>query len=105
MIRAMIDRLAHEPSDYSPDGHAARLARVMLDELAEMPRQRLNLPVSGDSRIRAIADALTAAPSDRAQFVEFGGKVLGPMVKRIAPDADAVSVVTMDDIEGLLAKL
>ena len=40
-----------------------------------------------------------------AQFVEFGGKVLGPMVKRIAPDADAVSVVTMDDIEGLLAKL
>lgn len=24
MIRAMIDRLAHEPSDYSPDGHAAR---------------------------------------------------------------------------------
>jgi [acyl-carrier-protein] S-malonyltransferase len=40
-----------------------------------------------------------------SNFVEFGGKVLGPMVKRIAPDADAVSVVTMDDIEGLLAKL
>ena len=39
------------------------------------------------------------------QCVEFGGKVLGPMVKRIAPDVDAVSVVTMDDIEGLLAKL
>ena len=34
-----------------------------------------------------------------------GGKVLGPMVKRIAPDVEAVSVVTMDDIEGLLAKL
>jgi len=35
-------------------------------------------------------------------FVEFGGKVLAPMVKRIAPDADAVSVVTMDDLENLL---
>ena len=25
-------------------------------------------------------------------FVEFGGKVLGPMVKRIAPDANVTSV-------------
>lgn len=37
-----------------------------------------------------------------AGFVELGGKVLGPMVKRIAPDAAAASVVTMDDIEALL---
>lgn len=36
------------------------------------------------------------------QFVEFGGKVLSPMVKRIAPDVAAISVVTMDDIEDLL---
>ena len=39
------------------------------------------------------------------EFVEFGGKVLSPMVKRIAPDANAVSVVSMDDIEGLLKAL
>jgi [acyl-carrier-protein] S-malonyltransferase len=38
-------------------------------------------------------------------FVEFGGKVLGPMVKRTAPDAAATSVVTMNDIEGFLARL
>ncbi|MGK6319725.1 ACP S-malonyltransferase [Sphingomonas sp. DT-204] len=34
-------------------------------------------------------------------FVELGGKVLGAMVKRIAPDAVVTSVITMDDIEGL----
>ncbi|RYD56164.1 MAG: [acyl-carrier-protein] S-malonyltransferase [Sphingomonadales bacterium] len=34
-------------------------------------------------------------------FVELGGKVLGGMVKRIAPDAAVTSVVTMDDIEAL----
>lgn len=34
-------------------------------------------------------------------FVELGGKVLGAMVKRIAPDATVTSVVTMDDIEAL----
>jgi [acyl-carrier-protein] S-malonyltransferase len=38
-------------------------------------------------------------------FVELGGKVLGPMVKRIAPDATVTSVITMDDIEALLGRL
>ncbi len=38
-------------------------------------------------------------------FVEFGGKVLAPMVKRSAPDATTTSVISMDDIEALLAKL
>jgi [acyl-carrier-protein] S-malonyltransferase len=35
------------------------------------------------------------------EFVELGGKVLCPMVKRIAPDATVTSVVTMEDIEAL----
>ncbi|WP_315760142.1 ACP S-malonyltransferase [Sphingomonas sp. Y38-1Y] len=35
-------------------------------------------------------------------FVELGGKVLGPMVKRTAPDATTASVIGMDDIEALL---
>ena len=35
------------------------------------------------------------------EFVEIGGKVLGPMVKRIAPDAKVTSVVTMEDVEAL----
>ena len=39
------------------------------------------------------------------EFVEFGGKVLSPMVKRIAPDAQAVSIVSMDDLEALLKGL
>ena len=38
-------------------------------------------------------------------FVEFGGKVLGPMVKRIAPDATVTSVVTPDDIDALVKAL
>jgi len=38
-------------------------------------------------------------------FVEFGGKVLAPMVKRIAPDATITSVISMDDIEALLKSI
>ena len=39
-------------------------------------------------------------------FVEFGGKVLSPMVKRSASgEVETVSVISMDDIEALLKTL
>lgn len=39
------------------------------------------------------------------EFVEIGGKVLGAMVKRIAPDAKVNSVVTIEDIEVLAKEI
>jgi [acyl-carrier-protein] S-malonyltransferase len=39
------------------------------------------------------------------EFVEVGGKVLGAMVKRIAPDAKVTSVVTIEDVEALAKEL
>ena len=39
------------------------------------------------------------------EFVEIGGKVLGPMVKRIAPDVRVTSVVTIEDIEALAKEI
>ena len=39
------------------------------------------------------------------EFVELGGKVLGPMVKRIAPEAKMTSVVTIEDIEAIAREL
>lgn len=57
--------------------------------------------VTGRVRWRESVIAMEAAGV--AQFVEFGGKVLGPMVKRSAAgEVEATSVISMDDIEGLL---
>lgn len=39
------------------------------------------------------------------EFVELGGKVLGPMVKRIAPDAKVTSVMSIADIEALAKEI
>ncbi len=75
MIREMIDRLARAGADYLADSHPARIARVVLDELAEMPRERFNLPISGNPKIRAIADALTAEPSDRSTLSDWAKRV------------------------------
>ncbi len=59
--------------------------------------------VTGTVRWRESVEAMFAAGV--TEFVEFGGKVLGPMVKRIAPDATATSVVSMADIEALAKTL
>jgi [acyl-carrier-protein] S-malonyltransferase len=59
--------------------------------------------VTGTVRWRESVEAMTSAGV--TEFVEFGGKVLGPMVKRISPDAVTRSVVSMDDIEALIAVL
>jgi [acyl-carrier-protein] S-malonyltransferase len=39
------------------------------------------------------------------EFVEVGGKVLGSMVKRIVPDAQVTSVVTIEDVEALAKEI
>ena len=56
-------------------------------------------------RVRWRESIAAMAEGGVVQFVEFGGKVLAPMVKRTVPDVTVASVVAMDDIEGLLAGL
>jgi len=59
--------------------------------------------VTGTVRWRESIAAMAAAGV--THFVELGGKVLAPMVKRIVPDADAISVVSMADVEAFAASL
>ncbi len=66
-------------------------------------RQLLVEQVTGMVRWRESVLAMLEAGV--THFVEFGGKVLAPMVKRIAPDARATSVVTMDDVEALVKEI
>jgi [acyl-carrier-protein] S-malonyltransferase len=66
-------------------------------------RARLVEQVTGRVRWRESVSAMWDAGV--TDFIEVGGKVLGPMVKRIAPDATVTSIVTMDDIEKALTAL
>jgi [acyl-carrier-protein] S-malonyltransferase len=63
-------------------------------------RRLLVEQVTGIVRWRESILAMHAAGV--TQFVELGGKVLVPMIKRITPDVDSSSVVAMDEIEALL---
>ncbi|HEY0414432.1 MAG TPA: ACP S-malonyltransferase [Allosphingosinicella sp.] len=75
----------------APVTDPAEIRRLLVDQVTFMVRWR--------ESVAAMAEAGVT------HFVEFGGKVLGPMVKRIAPDAQVTSVVTMDDIDALVKEI
>jgi [acyl-carrier-protein] S-malonyltransferase len=80
----------------------ANVTAAPVEDPAEI-RRLLVEQVTGMVRWRESVAAMAGAGVDH--FVELGGKVLGPMVKRIAPDARVTSVVTMDDIEALVKEI
>lgn len=69
----------------------------------ERIRELLVEQVTGMVRWRESVAEMSAAGV--VEFVEIGGKVLGAMVKRIAPDAKITSVVTMEDVDALAREI
>jgi len=66
-------------------------------------RDQLVAQVTGMVRWRESVANMAEAGVD--EFVEIGGKVLGSMVKRIAPEAKITSVVTIEDVESLAKEI
>jgi [acyl-carrier-protein] S-malonyltransferase len=66
-------------------------------------RRLLVVQVTGTVRWRESVLAMQAAGVTR--MVELGGRVLGPMVKRIAPDIQNLAVTRPEDIEAVLKAL
>ena len=85
--------------------HVPLYANVTAAPVANSDTIRAHLveQVTGMVRWRESVANMAAAGVD--EFVELGGKVLGPMVKRIAPEAKVTSVVTIDDIEALAKEI
>lgn len=70
---------------------------------ANQIRELLVEQVTGTVRWRESVGNMSEAGVE--QFVEFGGKVLGGMVKRINRDVETVSLISMDDIENFLKEV
>jgi [acyl-carrier-protein] S-malonyltransferase len=100
--REMEQALAEAQIDEPAVRLYANVTAAAVENPAEI-RRLLVEQVTGMVRWRESVAAMTEAGVDH--FVEFGGKVLGPMVKRIAPEAKVTSVVTMDDIDALVKEI
>ncbi|MBT8388762.1 MAG: ACP S-malonyltransferase, partial [Altererythrobacter sp.] len=98
----------------------------MAEALAETPPGQFSLPVFANvtaakvtdpaeeqrllveqvtGRVRWRESVLAMRTDGVAQFVELGGKVLGPMVGRIEKEASTVSLITMEDIENFAKEI
>lgn len=80
-------------------------ANVLASPIADPEEIKLRLVEQVTGRVRWRESVAAMWDAGVTEFVELGGKVLGPMVKRIAPDATVRSVVTMDDIEAALGAM
>jgi [acyl-carrier-protein] S-malonyltransferase len=100
--RAMEQALAEAPIATPVVPLYANVTAAPVEDADEI-RSLLVQQVTGMVRWRESVSAM--AEAGVTHFVEFGGKVLGPMVKRIIPDAAVTSVITMDDLDALVKEL
>lgn len=75
----------------APVADAETIKRLLVDQVT--------------GRVRWRESVIAMAAAGVTDFVEFGGKVLAPMVKRSLPDAQATSLISMDDIEAIAKSL
>ena len=75
----------------APASDPERIRELLVEQVTGMVRWR-----------ESIAEMVAAGVEE---FVELGGKVLGPMVKRTAPDVKVTSVLTVEDIEALAKEI
>ncbi len=101
LMQPAADRMAEALGETPPVAFAVPLyANVTAAPVTdpEDERELLVQQVTGRVRWRESVMAMVAGGTE--QFVELGGKVLAPMVGRIAPDVRTTTLVTMDDLEA-----
>jgi [acyl-carrier-protein] S-malonyltransferase len=81
------------------------VANVSAEPTGDPDRIRNQLVEQVTAMVRWRESVANMAANGVEDFVEIGGKVLGPMVKRIAPDARVTSVVTIEDVEALAKEI
>jgi AraC-like DNA-binding protein len=65
LLAELLTRTVGYGNEYAPDGPAARLARVTLDELASMELSPLLLPISRDPRLARVMERLIEDPASQ----------------------------------------
>jgi [acyl-carrier-protein] S-malonyltransferase len=75
----------------APESDPDRIRELLVEQVTGIVRWRESIANMAEAGVQ--------------EFVELGGKVLGPMVKRIAPDAKVTSVITIEEIEALAKEI
>src|SRR5690554_3186141 len=78
-------------------------ANVTADMVTDTDEIRRLLVAQVTGTVRWRESVLNLSEAGVEQFVEFGGKVLGGMIKRIDKEVETTSLITRNDIDAFLA--
>ncbi len=100
MMQPAADRMAEALADTPPGALALPLyANVTASKVIDPDEERSLLVEQVTGRVRW-RESVSAMHSDSVgSFVELGGKVLTPMIRKIAGEAETASLITMDELE------
>ncbi|MEO0689551.1 MAG: ACP S-malonyltransferase [Pseudomonadota bacterium] len=98
MAQALIDTPPANPT-------IALYANVTASRVTSGEEEQALLVEQVTGRVRWRESVAAMHADGIAQFVELGGKVLTPMIKKIVGQAEAVSLVSMEDLEGFAKEI
>jgi AraC-like DNA-binding protein len=89
LLQALAERAAEWPPEAALDAGQARLAAVVIDEIAGLPRELVSLPAPSDPRLRRVAGAMAADPTnshDLQGWARIAGMSLRSLTRRFAAE-------------------
>ncbi|MEP2736202.1 MAG: ACP S-malonyltransferase [Erythrobacter sp.] len=101
LMQSAADRMAEALAEVSPGALSVPLYANVTARAVTDPAEEQGLLVEQvTGRVRWRESVAQMHGDGVEQFVELGGKVLAPMIRKIGGEAEAVSLITMDDLEG-----
>lgn len=106
LMQPAAQRMQFALKDTPPNAFRLPLyANVTAAEVTDAATEKELLVEQITGRVRWRESVLAMQDAGVSHFIELGGKVLGPMIRKIAPDATVTSVTTMEDIEALAKEI
>ncbi|MEL7218941.1 MAG: ACP S-malonyltransferase, partial [Pseudomonadota bacterium] len=106
LMQPAADRMAEALAETPPSGLALPLyANVTAGKISDPEEERELLVKQVTGRVRWRESVAAMHADGVASFVELGGKVLTPMIRKIAGDAETASLITMEEMEAFASSL
>lgn len=106
LMQPAADRMEEALAATSPSALALPVyANVTAAKVADPAEEQRLLVEQVTGRVRWRESVLAMRADGVEQFVELGGKVLGPMIGRIDKEAATNSLITMEDLEGFAKEI
>ncbi|PZT90058.1 MAG: [acyl-carrier-protein] S-malonyltransferase [Citromicrobium sp.] len=101
LMQPAAQRMKVALADKSPTAFTVPLyANVTASRVSDPSEEQGLLVDQVTGRVRWRESVIAMREAGVEKFVELGGKVLGPMVGRIDKEAEAISLVSMEDLEN-----